>query len=97
MEEICECELKIENEKPIYYTPAVKRAIMNYRGKNIEKYNEFQRNYYHTKKEDDDWNDKFKERCREANKRYREKKRETSPPSKRGRPRKIKEIACILV
>jgi hypothetical protein len=80
------------DEKTNYYTPAVKKAIMTYREKNIEKYNEFQRNYYHTKKIDEEWNDKFKERCREANKRYREKKRENSPPSKRGRPRKIKEV-----
>jgi hypothetical protein len=70
-----------------YYTPAVKKAIMVYREKNIDKYNEFQRNYYHTKKVDEEWNEKFKERCREANKRYREKKRENSHPAVRGRPR----------
>jgi hypothetical protein len=72
-----------------YYTPAVKKAIMTYREKNVEKYNEFQRNYYHNKKTDEDWNDKFKERCRIANQKYREKKRENSPPAQRGRPRKV--------
>lgn len=78
-----------------YYTPAVKKAIMNYREKNIDKYNEFQRNYYHTKKSDEEWNNNFKERCRIANQKYRDKKRAVptnSPPSKRGRPRKVIEI-----
>lgn len=78
-----------EPPKKNYYTDAVKRAIVTYREKHTEKYNEFQRNYYHTKKQDEEWNDKFKERCREANRRCREKKRENSPPAKRGRPRKI--------
>jgi hypothetical protein len=82
-------------ETKSYYTPAVKKAIMTYREKNVEKYNEFQRNYYHTKKVDEEWNDRFKERCREANKRYRDKKRENSPPAQRGRPRKIKEVSCV--
>jgi len=79
----------MEEVKISYYTPSVKKAIMNYREKNVDKYNEFQRNYYHTKKTDEEWNERFKERCREANKRYREKKRENQPPRKRGRPRKI--------
>jgi ABC-type dipeptide/oligopeptide/nickel transport system ATPase component len=71
-----------------YYTPAVKKAIMNYREKNIDKYNEFQRNYYHKKKTDEEWNDRFKERCRIANKKYRDKKRENTEQLPRGRPRK---------
>ena len=78
-----------EQPKKNYYTDAVKRAIVTYREKHTEKYNEFKRNYYHTKKQDEEWNEKFKERCREANRRCREKKRENSPPAKRGRPRKI--------
>jgi len=77
-----------QTETKNYYTPAVKKAIMTYREKNIDKYNEFQRNYYHTKKVDEEWNDKFKERCRVANQKYRDKKRENSPPAQRGRPRK---------
>ena len=84
------------NQTKTYYTPAVKKAIMNYREKNVDKYNEFQRNYYHTKKSDEEWNNNFKERCRIANQKYREKKRENSPPLKRGRPRKIIEIPPLL-
>jgi hypothetical protein len=72
-----------------YYTPAVKKAIIAYRGRNTDKYNEFQRNYYHSKKTDEEWNERFKERCRIANQKYREKKRENSPPAKIGRPRKV--------
>lgn len=75
--------------EPKYYTPAVKIAIMKHRANNIEKYNEFQRNYYHQKKTDEDWNTKFKERCRIANQKYRLKLKELSPPKTRGRPRKI--------
>ena len=76
-------------ESKTYYTPAVKKAIMIYREKNKDQYNEFQRQYYHTKKNDEEWNEKFKERCRIANQKYRNKKRENSPPLPRGRPRKI--------
>lgn len=85
--------MESQPETKNYYTPAVKKAIMIYREKNIDKYNEFQRNYYHDKKTDEIWNDKFKERCRIANQKYRDKKRpvptDNSPPVKRGRPRKI--------
>jgi hypothetical protein len=82
-------EQPIEPQTKTYYTPAVKKAILAYRGRHTDKYNEFQRNYYHTKKQDEEWNERFKERCREANRRYREKKRENSPPAKIGRPRKV--------
>jgi hypothetical protein len=80
----------MEGEQKITYTPAVKRAIMKHRAKNIDKYNEFQREYYHQQKEDPEWYDRFCSRCKEANKRYRDKKRlelgeEIRP---RGRPRK---------
>jgi len=40
----------VETPNKSYYRPSVKKAIMNYRAKNIVKYNEFQRQYYHTKK-----------------------------------------------
>jgi hypothetical protein len=83
-----------QTEHKNYYTPAVKKAIMTYREKNVEKYNEFQRNYYHTKKTDEEWNERFKERCRVANQKYREKKRENSPPAQRGRPRKV-VLVCV--
>ena len=80
-------------ETKSYYTPAVKKAIMTYREKNKDKYNELQLKYYHSKKIDEEWNEKFKQRCRIANQKYREKKRQeliTSP--KRGRPKKKIEI-----
>ena len=65
----------MESEQKNTYTPAVKRAIMKHREKNVDKYNEFQREYYHQQKEDPSWYEKFCLRCKEANKRYREKKR----------------------
>ena len=81
--------LIVESQNKTYYRPSVKKAIMNYRAKNINKYNEFQRQYYHTKKGDEEWKEKFNERCKEANRKYREKKRLESPPLPRGRPRKL--------
>jgi hypothetical protein len=81
-----------QTETKTYYTPSVKNAIMKYRAKNVDKYNEFQRQYYHNKKEDDEWKARFNERCREANKRYRDKLRGDSPPQPRGRPRKVPPI-----
>jgi hypothetical protein len=77
-----------ETQPKTYYRPSVKKAIMIYRAKNIDKYNEFQRQYYHTKKGDDEWKGKFNDRCKEANRKYREKKRLENPPLPRGRPRK---------
>jgi hypothetical protein len=72
------------------YTEAAKNAIYKYRSKNIEKYNEKQREYYEKSKQDEEWKQHFNERCRIANKKYREKKREILGENKksRGRPRK---------
>jgi hypothetical protein len=78
----------MEEVKPKYYDEKVKERIMRYRSKNIEKYNEFSRNYYHTKKQNEEWLNNWREKCREANKKYREKKKEGKEPKKRGRPRK---------
>jgi hypothetical protein len=75
-------------EKKSKYTPAVKKAIEKYRSKNVEKYNELQRQYYNDAKEDEEWRNKFNERCRENNKKYRQKKRLANPPKPKGRPRK---------
>jgi deoxyadenosine/deoxycytidine kinase len=69
------------------YTPAVKKAIDKYRTKNIQKYNELQRQYYNEAKKDDNWRQKFNERCKENNRIYREKKRLENPPRPKGRPR----------
>jgi hypothetical protein len=70
------------------YNPAVKKAIYKYRSKNVEKYNEIQRNYYNEAKEDDEWKQKFNERCKINNKKYRDKKALENPPASVGRPRK---------
>lgn len=70
------------------YTESAKKAIDKYRSKNVEKYNELQRKYYNKSKEDEEWRQKFNERCRENNRRYREKKRLENPPKARGRPKK---------
>jgi hypothetical protein len=70
------------------YTPAVKKAIDKYRSKNIEKYNEYQRNRYHQAKTDEEWKETFNKRCRDYNKKYREKKNLANPPKPRGRPKK---------
>jgi hypothetical protein len=80
-------ELIIE-EKKSTYTPAAKKAIYKYRSKNIEKYNERQKEYYHISKADEDWKVKFNERCKENNRVYREKKRLENPPKPKGRPKK---------
>jgi|688.fasta_scaffold59496_6 hypothetical protein len=72
-----------------YYTEAVKKAVKKYRANHIEEYNEFQRLYYHKKKDDAEWKEQFNIRCREANKRYRDKKKENTEVKPRGRPRKI--------
>jgi hypothetical protein len=81
-------EEPINNEKKSTYTPAVKKAIDKYRSKNVAKYNELQRNYYNEAKEDEEWRQKFNERCKENNRKYRERKRLTNPPKPKGRPRK---------
>ena len=76
------------DDKKTTYTPAVKKAIYKYRSKNVAKYNELQRKYYNEQKEDDEWKQKFNERCKENNKKYRERKKLANPPNPRGRPRK---------
>jgi len=75
-------------EKKSTYTPAVKKAIDKYRSKNPEKYNELQRGYYNEAKDNEEWKEKFNERCKENNRKYRERKRLATPPNPKGRPRK---------
>ena len=75
-----------------YYTPAQKKAIMTYREKYKDKYNEQMRNVYHRKKTDEDWIKNRNTKAKEANKKYREKKLSTIPPEERkprGRPKKV--------
>ena len=71
------------------YTPAMKRAILKYRMKNTDKYNAFHREYYQQQKANPDWYLKFCNRCKEASKRYRAKKKlaEGGLVKPRGRPR----------
>lgn len=73
---------------------ALKRAQTKYREKNIDSYNERQRTYYHNKKDDPEWKKQHNEKCRTANKKYREKIRlEKGQDLKpKGRPRKIIEL-----
>ena len=73
-----------------------KRATEKYRLNNLDKFNENYRKYYDKKKEDPEWKLKFNERCKENNKRYREKMKLINPPKKgRGRPRKAVPIIII--
>jgi hypothetical protein len=73
-----------------------KRATEKYRLNNLDKFNENYRKYYDKKKEDPEWKLKFNERCKENNKRYREKMKLIHPPKKAiGRPRKAVPIIII--
>jgi hypothetical protein len=73
------------------YTESTKKAIYKHRDANRDEYNERQRNYYHKIKENPEWKENYNIRCREANKKYRDKKLLESGVEKkpRGRPRKI--------
>ncbi len=53
------------------YTPAVKKAIYKYREKNIEKYNEYARNYNRKKMEDPDYAKHKKEATARSNEKVR--------------------------
>tara|TARA_R100000951_G_C2497026_1_gene136240 strand:- start:208 stop:492 length:285 start_codon:yes stop_codon:yes gene_type:complete len=77
-----------ENKENKYYNENIKKAIYKHRENNRPAYNERQRNYYAKLSEDEEWRTCFNERCREANRKYREKKRLENPPKARGRPRK---------
>ena len=78
----------LSTSPPKYYGESMKRAIYKHRENNRDDYNERQRKYYEVKSNDVEWKEKFNQRCREANRKYREKKREENPPRPRGRPRK---------
>jgi hypothetical protein len=71
------------------YSEKIKKSIQKYREEHTESYNEYQRNYYHSKKVDSEWLEAFRNRCKEASKRYRAKKLEGAEPKPRGRPRKL--------
>ena len=77
------------------YTNSVKKAINIYRNKNLEKYNENQRNYYQTAKTNEEWKQKFNERCKVNNKIYRDKKSLENPPKPKGRPKRPMPIINV--
>jgi len=58
------------------YTESVKASIMKYRAseKGRGVYNDYMRRFYEDKVQDDEWRARHNERCKEYNKRYREKK-----------------------
>lgn len=70
------------------YNDAVRKAVKKYRQKNNEKYNASQRDYYENAKSNEEWKQKFNERCRINNQKYREKKRLEKEARPVGRPRK---------
>jgi hypothetical protein len=76
-----------------YYTPAQKKAIIKYRANHKDQYNEQMRNIYGRKRQDEEWLKSRNEKAKEANKKYREKKKSATPPQEqkpRGRPKKVK-------
>jgi len=85
------------------YTEAHRRAQQKYREKYPDKYNDAQRKLYDDKKKDDDWKQKFNERSRLNNKKYREKKKQELIESgvevkNKGRPRKlVNEVVDIPI
>ena len=84
-----------DNKENKYYNENIKKAIYKHRDNNRPAYNERQRNYYAKLSDDPDWKQRFNERCREANRKYREKRRLEVPPRPRGRPRKIVEPVAV--
>lgn len=65
------------------------RATEKYRLKNLDKFNATYRRYYDKKKDDPEWKANFNERCKENNRKYREKMKLINPPKNpRGRPKK---------
>ena len=74
-----------------YYTPAQKKAIMKYREKHKDEYNQQMRDVYQRKKQDEEWVKTRNTKAKEANKKYREKKLSEIPVEQRrprGRPKK---------
>lgn len=84
-------------QNPTTYTDSVKASIIKYRAseKGRGVYNDYMRRFYEDKVQDDEWRARHNERCKEYNKRYREKKRDGEEPKTRGRPRKVKELVEI--
>jgi len=78
-----------------YYTPAQKKAIIKYRETHRDAYNEQMRNIYERKRQDENWLKSRNEKAKDANKKYRDKKKLSAPQKEqkpRGRPKKAKEV-----
>lgn len=71
------------NIKISYYYNIIMENI-----ENPKKNNELQKLYYNKAKQNEEWRKKFNERCKENNRKYRERKRLEKPPKARGRPKK---------
>ena len=65
----------IEIPTPKYYNPTVREAIYRYRSKNREGYNQKCKDYYHKKMEDPEARRFHNARCREYNRKARERKK----------------------
>jgi hypothetical protein len=69
----CDCCRRIIRD--CTYTESVKRAIIKYREKNPNSNKLNAKSYYDKHKENEEWRAKYNEKCRQANKRYYEKKK----------------------
>lgn len=65
----------IEIPSPKYYNTTVREAIYRYRSKNVEGYNQKCKDYYHKKMEDPEARRFHNARCREYNRKARERKK----------------------
>ena len=78
--------------KPSQYNEKKRDAIYKHRRANIDAYNAYQRAYYKRKAQDPEWRHNRAMKCREANKKYRNKKLMITEPKPRGRPKHDESI-----
>ncbi len=74
------------------YNEKKREAIYKHRHANVEAYNAYQRAYYKRKSQDPEWKRNRALKCREANKRYRQKKLMITEPKPKGRPKDDESI-----
>ena len=65
----------IQIPEPKYYNNTVREAIYRYRSKNKEGYNQKMKDYYHNKMKDPEARKFHNQRCKEYNRRRRERKK----------------------
>ena len=73
--------------KSSQYNEKKRAAIYKHRHANVDAYNAYQRAYYKRKAQDPEWKRKRALKCKEANRRYREKKLMVTEPKPKGRPK----------